>query len=110
MPTQSCHGRIIFSVIGQKKEEAKEEDILRRKIFGKWGRRRRKRRKMGKLLHSRPLEIEGSRRGPCRPKNWTSTIQGNHFETVTKRRNYLLRPKYMWLPMSLWQIFLTTNN
>ena len=42
MPTQGCHGRIIFSAFGQKKEEAKEENILRRKIFGNWGRRRRK--------------------------------------------------------------------
>ena len=27
MPTQGCHGRIVFSAFGQKKEEAKEENI-----------------------------------------------------------------------------------
>ena len=99
MPTQGCHGRIIFSAFGQKKEE----NIWRRKIFGTWWRRRRQRRKIfamhrkkrtekekegkwEKLLQSRRLEIEGSRRGPCGPKNLTFPIQGIQFETVTKTR------------------------
>ena len=53
--------------------------------------------KMGneKLLQSRRLEFEGSRRGPCGPKNLTFTIQGIQFETVTKRQNYLfIETKY----------------
>ena len=38
MPTQGCHGTIIFSAFGQKKKEAKKEKIWRRKIFETWGR------------------------------------------------------------------------
>ena len=51
--------------------------------------------KMGKekLLQSRRLEIEGSEKGPCGPKNLTFTFQGIQFETVTKGKIiYLLRP------------------
>ena len=49
-----------------------------------------------KLLQSKRLEMEGSRKGPCGPKKLTFTIQEIQFETVIKRRkNYLfIETKY----------------
>ena len=64
-------------------------NVWRRKMFGLRRSKRTEKEKevkWEKWLQSRRLEIEGSRRGPCGPKNLTFTYQGIQFETVTKRR------------------------
>ena len=91
-------GEVFAKQRRKRTEKYREANVWQRKLFGLRRSKRTEREKEGKwekLLQSRRLEIEGSRRGLCGPKNWTFTIQGIQFETVTKRQNYLfIETKY----------------